>query len=309
MASFDCDRRRSLSESDAYQKFPYKRVEPSISKFVMVLETNIDRLKKHQVKILKFLNNEDWSSLHTEQVNASRTVQQINATVREMERARNQIQEEDWEKFDSRVLAVKKLAVEGVVEFMESCGGSDMHSRQDRSGPAILHVESDVADGPQGEGERMEDIELSSALQTHVIPDNTEAAESWEHLRESLIELNALFHDFSTMIQDQQEKIDTIEENIDKAHENVQQGVYSLSKASKLKAAMFPVTGALIGGVIGGPVGLVAGLKVGSLAAVGGGIVGFAGGRLVKGRQDKIQETELKNLSRRENQESQTKDS
>lgn len=37
---------------------------------------------------------------------------------------------------------------------------------------------------------------------------------------------------------------------------------------------MFPVTGALIGGVIGGPVGLVAGLKMGSLAAVGGGVLG-----------------------------------
>ena len=45
-------------------------------------------------------------------------------------------------------------------------------------------------------------------------------------------------------------------------------------QAAKLKGAVFPVAGALIGGAIGGPVGLVAGIKLGGLAAVTGGLAG-----------------------------------
>ncbi len=48
----------------------------------------------------------------------------------------------------------------------------------------------------------------------------------------------------------------------------------SHSQASKWKAAVFPVAGALVGGLVGGPVGLVAGLKLGGMAALGGGLVG-----------------------------------
>ena len=48
-----------------------------------------------------------------------------------------------------------------------------------------------------------------------------------------------------------------------------------LQQASKLKAAILPVAGALVGTVVAGPVGLVAGAKIGGvLGAVGGGIAG-----------------------------------
>ena len=43
---------------------------------------------------------------------------------------------------------------------------------------------------------------------------------------------------------------------------------------SKVKAALFPVMGMVLGGAVAGPVGLAAGLKLGSVAAVSGGIIG-----------------------------------
>ena len=47
------------------------------------------------------------------------------------------------------------------------------------------------------------------------------------------------------------------------------------SQAAKYKAAILPVAGALLGGVLGGPIGLFAGAKLGGLAGVvGGGILG-----------------------------------
>ena len=45
-------------------------------------------------------------------------------------------------------------------------------------------------------------------------------------------------------------------------------------QASKYKAAILPVAGALIGTVVAGPVGLIAGAKIGGMAAIGGGMAG-----------------------------------
>lgn len=63
------------------------------------------------------------------------------------------------------------------------------------------------------------------------------------------------------------------------------EGVAQLGKAAKLKASLYPLTGALLGTCIGGPVGLIAGLKIGAMTALGGTILGFTGGRLLKKTQ------------------------
>lgn len=71
------------------------------------------------------------------------------------------------------------------------------------------------------------------------------------------------------------------------ALENVNEGQRNLAKAARLKTALYPVAGAFIGTCIGGPIGLLAGLKIGGLAAIGGSLLGFAGGSGLK----KMQET------------------
>lgn len=67
---------------------------------------------------------------------------------------------------------------------------------------------------------------------------------------------------------------------------HIEDGVRHLEKAAKLKTALYPLTGALLGTCIGGPVGLIAGLKVGAAAALGGTVLGFAGGRFLKKNQE-----------------------
>ena len=62
---------------------------------------------------------------------------------------------------------------------------------------------------------------------------------------------------------------------------------------------MIPVAGAVVGGLVGGPIGLLAGFKIAGLAAaVGGGVVGYQGGKYMKRKHDKRVEVELNNLSK-----------
>ena len=66
-----------------------------------------------------------------------------------------------------------------------------------------------------------------------------------------------------------------------------------------MKVAAYPIIGAAIGGLCGGPVGLAVGLKAGAAIAVGGGVVGFFGGKYLKKRQDDTTDIQLDNLSSR----------
>lgn len=63
----------------------------------------------------------------------------------------------------------------------------------------------------------------------------------------------------------------------------------SLLQAARYKLAALPVAGAVIGGIVGGPIGLLAGFKVAGLAAaLGGGLLGFTGGRLIQRKRQKM---------------------
>lgn len=75
--------------------------------------------------------------------------------------------------------------------------------------------------------------------------------------------------------------------------------IESYFQASKLKVAAYPIIGAAIGGLCGGPVGLAVGLKAGAAIAVGGGVMGFFGGKYLKRKQDEATDIQLDNLSSR----------
>ncbi|KAI8761481.1 syntaxin-17 [Biomphalaria glabrata] len=326
MSGFNPEERMVNQSNGDVTKYPMKRLELSIKKFIKVLDIDLDRLYKHTISISRLINAEDWNNLHKEQVNASRTIQQIQANIKEIEKARKQVNDEELSEFDARVEGVKLKAIESMKEFMAFAGMKADESHEDlekvdsgssnsisaavpvtaQSGSDFkkqtslaVHSE-DESDSPQttfGSLPAVLHAHPSETLHLHVVPQNSEATASWEELQENILELNVLVHEFSSRVEEQKEKITSIEENIDNSHENIKEGTQHLAKAAKYKSALLPVVGAVVGGVVAGPVGLVAGMKIGGLAGAVGGAVGYASGRLVKSRQDKISSMELENMS------------
>ncbi|KAH9487919.1 hypothetical protein Btru_068288 [Bulinus truncatus] len=283
MSGFDPSERESSRNVGEVTKYPLKRLELSIKKFIKVLEIDLDRLHKHTVSITR-------------------------------------VKDEELFEFDARVEEVKIKAIESMKDFMKFAGSQtddslDSCNQKLSSSSAIVSIPlshqrgSDIVSG-YAEAEVVDSVQTtfgslpavlhtqpSELLNLHVVPQNSEATASWEELQENILELNALVHEFTAKVEEQKEKVTNIEENIDNSHENIKEGTQHLAKAGKYKSALLPVVGAVVGGVVAGPVGLVAGMKIGGLAGAVGGAVGFAGGRLVKKHQEKISAMELENMS------------
>lgn len=60
----------------------------------------------------------DWNALHRENINATRTVQQIKANIKEIKKLRNQVLEEDIDKFDDRTEPMVQQAIQTLQDFV-----------------------------------------------------------------------------------------------------------------------------------------------------------------------------------------------
>ncbi|XP_072317289.1 syntaxin-17 [Eucyclogobius newberryi] len=291
--------------SGEHDRLTLRRLELPIHKFVKVaIPTDLERLQKHHSNILKFQQLQQWDKLHDEHINAIRTVQQLRANVREMEKLCGRVRVEDAASLENLVQPIRKRASVAVQDFLllhpapepRATHAPAAHAPASRA-PATYapgtHTSSDAHD-VDGEEETLSERQI----QLPAIPADEIAAESWENLEEDLRELSGLVTEFSLLVHSQQEKIDNIEDNVNTAAVNVEEGTRSLGKAVGYKLAVLPIAGALLGGVIAGPLGLLAGFKAaGVVAAVGGGALGFAGGNAVQKHRRANLDLQMKRLT------------
>ncbi|XP_074539666.1 syntaxin-17 [Halichoeres trimaculatus] len=276
-------------------KLTLRRLEAPIHKFIKVaLPTDLERLQKHHNNILKYQKSQQWDRLHQEHINASRTVQQLRANIREMDKLCARVRAEDAASLEALVKPVKDRASAAAQEFLL------LHSNPvPTPAPAAQpsSCESSRCNSDEDVGEKPVSCRQLQ-LRLPEIPSDQSAAESWDSLEEDLRGLSGLVTEFSLLVHSQQEKIDSIEDNVNTAAANVEEGTKSLGKAVGYKLAVLPVAGALLGGVLGGPLGLLAGFKAaGVAAALGGGALGFAGGNLVKNHRKAQVELQMKQLT------------
>ncbi|XP_043945314.1 syntaxin-17 isoform X1 [Protopterus annectens] len=282
------------------EKVPLRLLELAIQKFIKVaIPIDLERLKKHQVNIEKYQRCRQWDRLHQEHINAGRTVQQLRANMREMENLCQRVQKEDLIALEKMINPVKEQALAAVAQILKLRSDSDeqlqkRHLIQQEDLEHLSVPRSLTTEEPFCSSGVLSQVHLPLPL----IPQDEDAAESWDCLEEDLIGLSSLVHEFSQMVHSQQEKIDSIEDHVSTAAVNVEEGTKNLGKASKYKLAVLPVAGALIGGVVGGPIGLLAGFKVaGVAAAVGGGVLGYTGGKLIQKKKRETIDQDLKQLS------------
>ncbi|KAM3613838.1 uncharacterized protein V6R79_005837 [Siganus canaliculatus] len=262
-------------------KLTLRRLEAPVHKFIKVaLPTDLERLQKHHNNILKYQQSRQWDRLHQEQINASRTVQQLRANIREMEKLCSRVRPEDAAALEELVKPIRDRASVAAQDFLL------LHSNptSEPPSPPATHPSSCLSNSSQADAEDEETVAgRQTLLHLPAIPPDQSAAESWGNLEEDLKQLSGLVTEFSVLVHSQQEKIDSIEDNVNTAAANVEEGTKSLGKAVGYKLAVLPVAGAILGGVLGGPLGLLAGFKAaGVAAALGGGALGFAGGNMVQ---------------------------
>ncbi|KAG8512177.1 Syntaxin-17 [Galemys pyrenaicus] len=284
--------------SEDEEKVKLRRLEPAIQKFIKtVIPTDLERLRKHQINIEKYQRCRIWDKLHEEHINAGRTVQQLRSNIREMEKLCLKVRKDDLGLLKRMIDPVKAEASAATAEFLQLHLESveelkkQFNDEQTLLQPSLTRSMT-VGGVPTTEAEAEADPQsLTQIYALPEIPRDQNAAESWENLEADLIELSQLVTDFSLLVMSQQEKIDSIEDHVNSAAVNVEEGTKNLGKAAKYKLAALPVAGALIGGVVGGPIGLLAGFKVaGIAAALGGGVLGFTGGKLIQRRKQKMME-------------------
>ncbi|KAG5857011.1 hypothetical protein ANANG_G00014010 [Anguilla anguilla] len=180
--------------ADEAAKLPLRRLEPPIHKFIKVaIPTDLERLQKHQANIEKYQRCQQWDRLHQEHINASRTVQQLRANVREMEKLCGRVRSED-------ARALERL-------------GPARDPAEPRRSPA-------APDELSGAGEGEEQLLAQAHIPLPEIPQDQSAAESWGSLEEDLLDLDGLVNEFSQLVHSQQAKIDSIEDNVEAAAAN-----------------------------------------------------------------------------------------
>ncbi|AWO96644.1 putative syntaxin-17 [Scophthalmus maximus] len=283
--------------ADESNKLTLRRLEAPIHKFIKVaLPTDLERLQKHQNNILKYQHSQQWDRLHQEHINASRTVQQLRANIREMEKLCSRVRAEDASALEKLVRPVRDRALVAAHDFLLLHSNPAPQPAPPPAAQTSSYVSSSCHAGDDVCWEPMSDRQMQ--LQLPEIPADQSAAESWDNLEEDLKELSGLVTEFSLLVHSQQEKIDSIEDNVNTATANVEEGTKSLGKAVGFKLMVLPVAGALLGGVLGGPLGMLAGFKAaGVAAALGGGALGYAGGNLVQKNRKARLDLQMKQLT------------
>ncbi|GFR10895.1 syntaxin-17, partial [Trichonephila clavata] len=294
------DKTQNESETPAeIPKLPFKRLGlplEQLAKIAIPLHVGVLNDLTKSIEDLKDKNNPIL--LHQQQLQACKALQLLKADLYEIGQLNSQLEEKDQEKFDRVIQEPLKNAIEAISNFTASHSDVlgpflDIDCEQPAKFPTL------VCDGLSN-AETADELTASESTEcsTKVSLTSSES-KNWFFLRKELLEIHSLITYFSSLVFRQQEDIDNIQSNIVQAHENVKIGTKYLKKATILKAATFPLLGAVFGGLILGPCGALLGFKVlGSVAGIAGGsAIGYKAGVKLKKKEEEICDMELKALT------------
>nr|CAD7429521.1 unnamed protein product [Timema monikensis] len=258
------------SENDASDKLNIDKLE--LVGIVFLLGTNL-------VVRSDFQSINDWDKVHREQINATRLLKQLKALLSEMDVLRGQVQNSDLDKFDKLTSSARDSAAKAIDEYLAL-------NPQKMSPIWISPRQEPTFSENRQDDDSEEQAGMVNSVSKEELEKQQACLQSWDNLQAEVKDVHELFQDFDRVVQEQKQKVNEVDTNVEQALENVTEGTKMLSLAAKHKTAIYPLAGAIIGGCIGGPIGLVAGLKLGGLAAIGCGALGFTGGHILRKREN-----------------------
>lgn len=262
----------ALSENITIKQ-PIRRLEIQINNFNVAIPHHVDLLKRHKNNIKKYQNQHDWERIRKEHINVSRIIKQLKELLYQMETLRAQVLDVDIDKFDKLTTHARRSIMCAIEEYLE------MELDASKLSPILSKNEDQETEHPVNDN----DIQLQ--VEREDLQHQQTCLQVWSCLQEEIQQLHELFVEFNKIVHNQKEMVDNMEENIEETQINVNEGTKYLQVASKYKVAAYPIAGAMLGTCIGGPIGLLAGMKIGGLAALSCGILGFTGGSLLKKKQ------------------------
>ncbi|KAG5325017.1 STX17 protein, partial [Pseudoatta argentina] len=269
-------RNMSASMENLTIKQPIRRLEIQINNFNVAIPHHVNLLKRHKNNIKKYQDQHDWEQVRKEHVNVSRIVKQLKELLYQMDTLRTQVLDVDINKFDKLTTNARSSIMSAIEEYLEM-------ELNFSTSPSMSSTNKDI------QPDEIEHSFDNRNIQLQAEQENFQRQQTclhvWNRLQGDIQQLHELFTEFNKVVHDQKEMVDNMEDNIEETQTNVNEGAKYLQKAAAYKVAAYPLAGAMIGTCIGGPIGLIAGLKIGGLAAVGCGILGFTGGSLLKKKQ------------------------
>lgn len=274
---------------EAHLKQPIERFEIQLNNFNTAVAHYVHQMKLHKNNINNYQQRNKWGMIHREHVNISRIVTQLNQMLFEMQTLRAKILDEDIAAFDKRT----KHSRESIVQALKECLELEYNilplneSPESKKEEATENAESEVRPLDNSF------VQLQTESDELLLKEQQGYLKDWDDLHHDMAVLHEMFINLNELINVQKGFVNNIEWNIEETETNVEEGASSLRKASRYKVAAYPIAGAMLGTCIGGPIGFLAGMKIGGLAAVSCGILGFTGGSLLKKKQIESQKSEM----------------
>uniref|UniRef100_A0A2M4AHV8 Putative snare protein pep12/vam3/syntaxin 7/syntaxin 17 n=1 Tax=Anopheles triannulatus TaxID=58253 RepID=A0A2M4AHV8_9DIPT len=274
------------------EKIPLKLAQISIDKFNQAIPQYLAVLLNHKCNIEKAGTLHQWEKVKREQLNAARILKQIKSTLMEIDQVRMRVRTVDHDKFDAAIEPTKKSAFNSMAEYIAM-----QYSLREQAARETQFEDDGGGGSTSSEGYPQYGTEQQQLA--HIAPITTnfnrreaelqqreECLRQMTHLQRDMEDIQELYQKVHVLVNEQGESVTKVEQNVELAQVEVEAGVTALRKALEYKKAVYPLAGALLGTCIGGPIGLVVGLKAGGLAALGGGLVGFASGKIIKNVDD-----------------------
>ncbi|OQV23901.1 hypothetical protein BV898_02249 [Hypsibius exemplaris] len=240
------------------------------------IKPHLESLREHEKELDRLKMRNDRRNILQTRTEACRTLQQIRVDLVDLGRIKEQaLCPEDQDYFEERGVPMR-------VELLRAAA-SLLEKHPDVKKPAQEQDDILLDEEEKSQGYALAAEELDRERDR--VADRQDLLLRVETIHTDVEHVAGIMDEFWTLIEAQGRQVSTIEGNIAEADNSTIQGAKELAIAAKYKTAMYPLAGAVIGGVIAGPIGMLSGLKLaGLVSAAAGTFIGWKGGNVWRRR-------------------------